>query len=153
MKARKLLSLALAAVLLLSLGSAAFADSNLGGLFGAATGKTSSDPVPDPSGPSGWTLLVYICGSDLESGSGYASSDIAEMIKGNPGEDVTVVIQTGGASEWDNNMVKAGELGRYIIDDADLTLLESLPNADMGESSTLEDFVTWGVTNYPNEHI
>ena len=153
MKARKLLSLALAAVLLLSLGSAAFADSNLGGLFGAATGKTSSDPVPDPSNPSGWTLLVYICGSDLESGSGYASSDIAEMIKGNPGEDVTVVIQTGGASEWDNNMVKAGELGRYIIDDADLTLLESLPNADMGESSTLEDFVTWGVTNYPNEHI
>ena len=50
---------------------------------------------------SGWNFDIYMCGSDLESGSGQATKDIIEMmkVKDMPG-NVRVIIQTGGCSEW-----------------------------------------------------
>ena len=43
------------------------------------------------------TLMVYMCGSNLESGHGAASADIEEMKAAVPaGRDVTILIMTGG---------------------------------------------------------
>lgn len=59
-----------------------------------------------PMGEDGtWTVFVYICGSDLESEYGCATSDISEMLDASTGSDVRFVIQTGGANEWQNEVV------------------------------------------------
>lgn len=46
-----------------------------------------------------WAVYWYLCGSDLESGGGFASCDLFELMETDLPENVTVVIQTGGAEE------------------------------------------------------
>ena len=48
-----------------------------------------------------WTVAVYMCGSNLESGHYSASSDIIEMldVKTMP-DSVNVIIETGGSPRW-----------------------------------------------------
>ncbi len=47
------------------------------------------------------TLMIYMCGSNLESGYSAASADIEEMKNaGLRGNDVTVLIMTGGSEQW-----------------------------------------------------
>ena len=51
-------------------------------------------------GDSGWTIFVYLCGSDLES-EGYAGTqDNNEAVSAQYSEDVRIVYQTGGANQW-----------------------------------------------------
>jgi len=100
-----------------------------------------------------WTIFVYMCGSDLESWGGSATLDIKEMIAANTNENVNIIIQTGGASEWQEFGISSKNIERYIVDENTLKKLESLPNASMAEASTLENFVSWGVEKYPAEHM
>ncbi|MBQ6594594.1 MAG: hypothetical protein IJH78_02915, partial [Clostridia bacterium] len=52
-------------------------------------------------GPGHLTLMVYMCGSDLESMFGSATEDLLEMREACAGNDaVTVLLMTGGASLW-----------------------------------------------------
>ncbi len=100
-----------------------------------------------------WTILMYICGSDLESGyHAFASSDINEMlsVSGQP-EDVNIVIQTGGCTYWHTSGIANNKIGRYHIENKKLKQDASLPNASMGAQSTLESFVNWGLEEYPAE--
>ena len=55
------------------------------------------------------TILVYICGSDLESKEGEASTDIREMVSSGIGSsgEVTVLLATGGASRWSGYDISA----------------------------------------------
>ncbi len=47
------------------------------------------------------TLMVYMCGSNLESGYGAASADIEEMKSAvRDLKHVTVLLMTGGSSQW-----------------------------------------------------
>ena len=102
--------------------------------------------------PSRWTVMVYMCGSDLESNGQMASKDIDEML-GVPGqpEDINIVIQTGGASEWKNTLADPDHLCRFHIEDGNLVPDDRLENASMGDPGTLADFMTWGMTFYPAE--
>ena len=52
-----------------------------------------------PMGDSGWTILVYLCGTDLESDCSAASLDIEEALSNAYSDDVRIVYQTGGKSE------------------------------------------------------
>ena len=98
-----------------------------------------------------WTIMVYMCGSNLESGSGrFATSDIREMlsVKNQP-DDVNIIIETGGSRSWGYPGIDAGALCRYHIENNQLVLDEKAPKAGMGEQSTVEDFLNWGLENYP----
>ena len=44
-----------------------------------------------------WAIYMYICGADLESGSGLASMDIDEVLKAKLPDNVNVVMEMGGA--------------------------------------------------------
>ena len=97
---------------------------------------------------SGWTVLLYICGSDLESLYSSAAEDIEEIAAAEYSEDVRVVIQTGGANEWHNN-VSSDAIQRFIKTEGGIECVEELDDANMGAPETLADFVLWGVENYP----
>lgn len=50
---------------------------------------------------SGWNLNIYMCGSDLESGGGAATTDILEIFTAkNVPSNVNVFIETGGSTYW-----------------------------------------------------
>lgn len=100
-----------------------------------------------------WTILVYMCGSDLESESNAASVDLSEMLNAQTGDNVKFIVQTGGASAWYDNIISADKLQRYIIQNGDMQLIEELPNTSMGAAITLSDYLKWGVANYPAEKM
>lgn len=127
---KKILSLILVIVLLVSFA----------GCSGAATIQ-----------PSDWVVYWYLCGSDLESGGGFASADLGELMEVALPDNVKVVIQTGGAAQWHNDFVDAGKLQRYVYAGDELALVDEQPSANMGEAQTLADFLAFAKENYPGE--
>ena len=51
------------------------------------------------------TLMVYMCGTDLESKYGMASSDMEEMRQASEsfGDSLNIIIYTGGCNNWNRN--------------------------------------------------
>ena len=111
------------------------------------------DVKPEIGDEDTWTILVYLCGSDLESDGGGATVDFSEMLDLKETDSVRFVVETGGAKQWQNEAVKNDKLMRFVSVPGDMTIEEELPLAGMGESQTFSDFVTWGVENYPSEHM
>ena len=50
-----------------------------------------------------WVIYWYLCGSDLESDGGFASMDLDELMEVQLPENVKVVIETGGTTQWQND--------------------------------------------------
>ncbi len=125
-----------------SSGSAAVASGN-------AAASPSSAAV---SSKDSWTVLFYLCGSDLESESGLATFNLQELASTTLGDKVTFVIETGGSRSWQNTSVDPRYLTRYTISSDGFYEQQKLPSASMAVSSTFQDFVTWGVNSYPADH-
>ena len=96
-----------------------------------------------------WTVLMYMCGTDLESDSGAATRNLSELENVNYSSDVNYIVQTGGTKTWQNDLVSPNYLQRFKADENGLTLLDEEKLASMGDPSTLSDFLTWGISNYP----
>ena len=99
------------------------------------------------------TVLIYMCGADLESENQLASGDIQEILKvsGQPG-DVNIVIETGGAKSWASTYgISSTYLERYHVENKSLVRDAQLTYASMGSSSTLQSFIEYGLNNYPAE--
>ena len=96
-----------------------------------------------------WTVLVYMCGSDLESEAGLATENLIELTGSDLGDNVNFVIQTGGASKWKNNVIKAKKIERYVAEPEGIAFVEDQPLASMGAADTLANFITWGIKKYP----
>lgn len=105
----------------------------------------------DSTGPS-WTVLVYMCGGDLESRDGLASECIKEMMDIDYPENVNVVIETGGSSQWHMNGIYPDYLQRFEIQKNGMCLVDQKMADDMGNYKTFTDFLSWGVASYPAEH-
>lgn len=78
-----------------------------------------------------WSIYWYLCGSDLESDGGFATGDLSELLEVQLPEDVNVVIETGGASVWQNDVVDASKLQRWVYNSEGLQLIDEQPSASM----------------------
>jgi len=65
--------------------------------YAEALYKSDKIPASVYSPEDTWAVYWYICGSDLESEQNDASNDIAELLKVELPENITVVIEAGGA--------------------------------------------------------
>lgn len=107
-----------------------------------------------PMGDSGWTILVYLCGTDLESDCSAASLDIEEALSNAYSDDVRIVYQTGGTNEWNEYYGISNSVSqRYVTNNGELELVDEFELCSMGDPDTLADFVSWGVENYPAERM
>ncbi len=100
-----------------------------------------------------WTVFVYMCGSDLESENGLAVDDIEEMANAYTGDNVRFVVQTGGSTRWNGYDISADSLQRFEVTGGGVYLVDEVSDADMGQEQTLEDFLRWGVQNYPADKM
>ena len=110
-----------------------------------------SVPAMAAEGAMRTTVLIYMSGSDLESEDGSATADIQEMLRANVPADgsLTVLVQTGGAKQWqlDGHPEKKNCL--YRISGDDCQLLEATRRRSMGEADSLSAFLEYGRKNYP----
>ena len=99
------------------------------------------------------TVLLYLCGADLESKYKLASGDISEILSvANQPEDVNFIIETGGCTSWASTYgISNSNLERYEVRNKKLNKLASLSYQSMGLTSTLQSFVEFGLKNYPAE--
>jgi len=98
-----------------------------------------------------WLISWYICGSDLESEYGAASADLEELMETDLPPNVRVLILAGGTQTWQNDTFTR-PLNLYLYDADGLHELENLPDADMGSTGTLTNFLRYGAENYPADH-
>lgn len=106
---------------------------------------------PGTAEKSDWVVYWYLCGSDLESGGGFASNDLQELMEVTLPDNVRVVIETGGSSQWHNDFADAEKLQRFVYTGNELELVDEQPSANMGEAQTLADFLSYAKENYPGE--
>ena len=111
-----------------------------------------SAPADTGNGDKSWTVMMYLCGSDLESENGLATDNLKELCAANLGGRINYLIETGGAKRWNNNVVDSQHLNRYIVENGGITLKQQLASASMGEASTLSDFLKWGKSTYPADN-
>lgn len=101
------------------------------------------------------TVLIYMCGADLESENQLATGDIQEILKiSNQPDDVNIVIETGGASSWASTYgISSTYLERYHVENKSLVRDNQLSYASMGLTSTLQSFIEYGLNNYPADRV
>ena len=98
--------------------------------------------------------MVYMCGADLESRSGMASKDIQEMLKADLGNNINLLIYTGGARQWQNNVVSSSTNQIYQVKNGKLDLLvDNVGNLPMTKPDTLSSYIKWAATNYPADRF
>ena len=96
------------------------------------------------------TLMVYMCGADLESRSAMATKDIQEMMAASFGDNINLIIYTGGAKQWQNNVVSSSTNQIYQIKNGKLALLQdNVGSLPMTKPSTLSSFIKWTAANFP----
>ena len=100
-----------------------------------------------------WAVYWYLCGSDLETNGGFATTDLEEMMQVELPENVNVVIETGGAAEWQNDQMDAAKLQRWLYNSDGLQLLEEQDTTNMGDAQTLYEFLDYASTNYPADRV
>ena len=111
------------------------------------------DVSADDTGGESWAVYWYLCGSDLETNGGFATTDLEEMMQVELPENVNVVIETGGAAEWQNDQMDAAKLQRWLYNSDGLQLLEEQDTANMGDAQTLYEFLDYASTNYPADRV
>ncbi len=96
------------------------------------------------------TIMIYMCGTDLESRSSMATSDLQEMAAANIGEKVNVLVYTGGCNGWRNQIVSKDVNQIYQIRDGSLVrLVEDAGSSPMTEPENLTSFIQWCAKNFP----
>jgi len=116
-----------------------------------AEGSRNKRTVIKGNGNDTVTLMVYICGTDLESEAGMASNDIMEMSKANISDKVNIILCTGGAKKWQISGISNSVHQFFKLDPNGklICLDDNRGSKPMTDPNTLTDFIKYCATNYP----
>ena len=96
------------------------------------------------------TIMIYMCGTDLESRSGMATSDLQEMAAASIGENVNVLVYTGGCTGWRNQVISKDVNQIYQVKGGNLVrLVENAGTSPMTEPENLTSYIQWCTKNFP----
>ncbi|MCX4269835.1 MAG: clostripain-related cysteine peptidase [Lachnospiraceae bacterium] len=96
------------------------------------------------------TIMVYMCGTDLESNHGMATADLQEMMAADLGENVNLLVYTGGCTKWKNSAVSSQTNQIYQIKDGNLiSHVKDAGQVSMTDPSTLTEFIKWCQKYFP----
>ena len=114
-----------------------------------ATGARAKRTQIRGNGQDTVTILVYMCGTDLESKYGMATSDLSEMASATTNK-LNIIVYTGGCRQWRNNIVSPQVNQIYKIEQGGVRLLEqNMGNGAMTNPDTLASFIQYGAKNFP----
>lgn len=100
------------------------------------------------------TVMFYMIGTDLQSQYGMAIKDIYELLEGMEGNNINVVLETGGCSNWHDKNFSNSVVERWYITSEPLTRLKDAGRVSMTDPKTLTDFIEYSADNFPaNRYI
>ena len=106
--------------------------------------------VPKGNGKDTVTVMIYMCGTDLESKYGMGTSDLGEMVKATISDKVNVIVETGGCKAWKNNIVSSARNQIYQVQTGGLRRLEdNFGTAYMTDPDNLASFIQYCTKNFP----
>lgn len=117
--------------------------------------ETEQEVTQEAKEPADWTVMIYLCGTDLESRAGMATYNLEEIAKTVPADSVNVVIQTGGTKDWSAAEDSLGleiatdRIQRWTYGKDGYAMVDEQPIANMADGRTLTDFIRWGAEGYP----
>ena len=95
------------------------------------------------------TVMVYMCGTDLESQSGMATKDLLEMTRATISDKVNLIVYTGGCTRWNNNVISYKTNQIYQVVSGNLkTLRSNAGTGSMTDPATLADFISYCAKNF-----
>ncbi len=96
------------------------------------------------------TIMVYLCGTDLESKNGMASADLQEMCNATLNNSVNILVYTGGCKNWKNSVVSNTKNQIYKVESGGVRcLVKDDGTAPMTKPATLTSFINYCTKNYP----
>lgn len=108
-------------------------------------------PIPARAEGRELTLMVYMCGSNLESNDGAATRDITEMLRSGYNTDkITVLVMTGGSPYWFGGFSEKNTTIYELRGKRPAKVWDSKA-LSMGDPDTLSTLVRFGYTEYPAE--
>ncbi|MEF3274117.1 MAG: FHA domain-containing protein [Chloroflexus sp.] len=130
-----------------------------GSVIGAGAVTPQIEPTREiPANAADWTILVYLDGdNNLESD---AIDDFLEMAQVGSSDRVQIVVQMDrirSPEAWDDRRFGNWEGSlRFLIEPGmeptrDNALID-LGESNMGDPTTLTDFLIWGIETYPAQH-
>lgn len=106
--------------------------------------------VPKGNGKDTVTVMIYMCGTDLESKYGMGTSDLGEMVKATIDHKVNVIVETGGCKAWKNNIISSARNQIYQVQTGGLRRLEdNFGTAYMTDPDNLASFIQYCTKNFP----
>lgn len=84
---------------------------------------------------------------------GGASTDISEMLATALPENITIVLQTGGATRWSNALINPNKTQRFVIKNGIMSEVENMHIQDSCNPDTLSDFISYCTKNYESDHM
>lgn len=96
------------------------------------------------------TIMVYMCGTDLESRSGMGTADLQEMLAARFGDEINLLVYTGGCKGWKNNAVSSATNQIWQIKNGQMVSVRSdLGSVSMTDPSVLAGYIQFCAQNYP----
>ena len=96
------------------------------------------------------TVMIFMCGADLESQSGMATSDLQEILNASISDKVNILVETGGASYWQNSVVSNRTNQIYQLKQGGMKRLNgNVGKKAMTDPDTLTEFIQFSASNFP----
>ena len=96
------------------------------------------------------TIMIYMCGTDLESRSSMGTYDLQEMLNARFGSGINLLVYTGGCKGWKNSMVSSSTNQIWQVRDGKMTCLkDNLGSVPMTDPSTLSGYIQYCAANFP----
>lgn len=125
----------------------------------ANTGVLNTEAAPGarakyvaPSAGGNVTVMIYLCGTDLESKNGMGTADVKEMCGAALSDRVNLLVYTGGCRSWQNGTFSSSVNQIYKIENgAPKLLVKDDGNGSMTDPATLTHFIRCAADKYPAE--
>ncbi len=96
------------------------------------------------------TIMVYMCGTDLESRGSMGTYDLQEMLAAQFGDNINLLVYTGGCKGWRNSSVSSETNQIWQIKNGQMYCLEKdLGSVSMTNPDTLTGYIQYCSKNYP----
>ncbi len=96
------------------------------------------------------TLMIYMCGTDLESSYGMGSNDLREMASAAISDKINIIVYTGGCKGWKTSGISSTKNQIWqLTNGGNFTKLAETSGVSMVQPSTLSGFIQYCAKNYP----
>ena len=95
------------------------------------------------------TIMIYMCGSNLESDGGIATADLESI---NPNlidlSTTNILIYTGGTRQWKNNYASTYSNNILLLTNEGYKVIKQDTKKNLGDSNTFSEFLNYAYENY-----